>query len=745
MKQDRGPFPSVSCSLQRRKTQGGAGRTIFLRLGSTIVKEVQKVDTPLRVLIVEDSADDATLLLHTLRSGGYKPVWERVETAQAMAIALDTHSWDVVLADYNLPQFGALAALQLLQTRGIDLPLFVVSGHVDEATAAAVMKAGARDYVMKENLVRLVPAIERELRQVEDQKLRKTQVEHFYTLIENLHDLAVVMAGDGTIHYTSRSSERILGYRSETLAGRNFLTYVHPEDAVSVQRVIAQTTQQPGTPHVIKFRLRSSEGAWRCLEASSIAFRGGEKFLQIAITAQDVTESEAQTAALRHQSLHDELTGLPNRVLLDNELTAAVQAAQEKRKGLSLLYLDLDRFQAINDTFGYRWGDSLLQQMVPRLQGALRKTDTIARVNGDEFAIVLPTIGDANGAVRLARRLLRVLEAPFQIEGHQVALSASIGIGLYPEHGADADTLLRRAALAVHVAKRTGVGYALYSAEQEGEYTPTRLLLLSDLRQASEHEQLILYYQPKVEMASGEVHQVEALIRWHHPQRGVLPPGEFLPLAEESGFMKPLSQWVLNEAIRQCQIWSREGIHLCVAVNLSMRDLQDTQIPQRIAGLLAAWGIKSGSLEVEVTETAVADDMKRTHQTLAELHRMGVRLAIDDFGTGYSSLAHLRKLPVDTIKIDKSFVQGLTKNEDDKAIVRATIELGHNLGLQVVAEGVEDQRTWDELSALGCDLVQGYLISRPLPAADLQQWFSNAVGKRSSLVLNPSHSKQGIG
>jgi len=229
-------------------------------------------------------------------------------------------------------------------------------------------------------------------------------------------------------------------------------------------------------------------------------------------------------------------------------------------------------------------------------------------------------------------------------------------------------------------------------------------------------------------MTSGAIHQVEALIRWQHPQRGVLPPDEFLPLAEESGLMKPLSQWVLNEAIRQCRAWGRDGIHLRVAVNLSMRDLQDTQLPQHIAGLLTAWGLDPVSLEVEVTETAIARDMGKTQQTLAELHRMGVRIAIDDFGTGYSSLAHLRQLPVDTVKIDKSFVQGLTKNENDTAIVRATIELGHNLGLHVVAEGVEDQMTWDALAALGCDLVQGYLISRPLPAAALQQWFSREVG-----------------
>ena len=700
------------------------------------------MQTPIRVLVVENSIDKVHLFLGALRNGGYEPTWERVETEHDMAIALETHSWDVVLADDRLPHFSALAALQLLQTRGLDMPLFVVSDRADDAAVAAVMKAGARDCLMKENLARLVPAIERELRRTQDRYLRKTQVEHFHTLIENLHDLAVVMAVDGEIYYTSRSSERILGYQPETLAGQNFLKYVHPEDVSIIQQVIAQATQQPGVSQLVKFRVCSSAGVWRRLEANGSAFRGEKALLKIALIAHDMTESEAQTAALKHQSLHDELTGLPNRALLDSELTAAVETAQKRRKGFSLLYLDLDRFQVINDTFGYRWGDSLLQQIAPRLQGALRKTDTVARVNGDEFAVILPTIGDASGAVRIARRLLHLLEPPFPIEGHQVALSASIGIGLCPEHGTEADTLLRRAALAVHQAKRTGVGYAFYTVKQEEGYDPSRLLLLNDLRQASEHEQLVLYYQPKVDITSGEIHQVEALIRWQHPQRGVLPPDEFLPLAEESGLMKPLSQWVLNEAIRQCRAWSLDGIHLRVAVNLSMRDLQDTQIPQRIAGLLTAWGIDPISLEVEVTETAVADDMGKTHQTLAELHRMGIRIAIDDFGTGYSSLAHLRRLPIDTIKIDKSFVQGLTKNENDTAIVRATIELGHNLGLCVVAEGVEDQMTWDALAALGCDLVQGYLISRPLPAAALQKWFGSTVGTMSPLGAGILLSKQ---
>jgi predicted signal transduction protein with EAL and GGDEF domain len=364
-------------------------------------------------------------------------------------------------------------------------------------------------------------------------------------------------------------------------------------------------------------------------------------------------------------------------------------------------------------------------------------------MNGDEFAILLRTIGDAHGTVRLARRLLQVLETPFQIEGHKVTLSASIGISLYPEHGADADTLFRRAALAVHMAKRTGIGYAIYTAGQEEVYNPSRLLLLSELRQAPDQEQLHLLYQPKVELTSGKIHQAEALIRWQHPKMGTLVPNQFLPLAEEADLMKPISQWVLNKAIRQCWAWARHGINLPVAVNLSIRDLQDTQTPDRILGLLNAWGLAPSALEVEVTETAVANDLDRTHQTLTELHRLGIRIAIDDFGTGTSSFARLQQLPVDTIKIDKSFVQGLITNENDKVIVRAAIELGHSLGLQVVAEGVEDQATWDALSTLGCDAVQGHLISRPLPAVDLQQWISRSPGQVPSvLAVGSSFSRQ---
>jgi diguanylate cyclase (GGDEF)-like protein/PAS domain S-box-containing protein len=693
--------------------------------------------TPLRVLVVEDSADDAFLLMRTLRNGGYEPTWEQVETAAMMSAALDSKTWDLVISDYVLPQFSALDALQLLQERQLDLPFFVVSGHISEETAAAAMKAGARDYLMKDNLTRLIPAIERELRDARDRHLRRKDTNHFRLLLENSHDLILVLNAEGSIQYTSRSSERLLGYQSDRLAEESVFPYVHEEDAEAVRDILARTFAQPGTSSTIKFRMRTAVNEWRMFEASSVTFPEEDQPLRAIVSARDVTEHEAQTAALKHQSLHDALTGLPNRIRFNEILSETLRAAQDKGRRFTLLHLNLDRFREINDTFGYRWGDAILQQVAPRLQGALRKTDTLARLSGDEFIVLLPTIVDNAGATRLARRLLQVLESAFLIEGHKVVVSASIGIVFYPEHGTEAEKLMRRADMAMHIAKEAGSGYSFYTPEQEDRYNPNRLVIISDLRQAVDQEQMLLYYQPKADIASGLISQVEALIRWKHPQQGLIPPDRFIPLAEQTGLIRSISRWALNEGIRQCRSWRQEGIPLQVAVNLSMRDLQDVQTSRSIAGLLESWNIPASCLEVEITETAIAADMESTLKTLAELRAMGVSIAVDDFGTGYSSLALLRRLSLNTLKIDKSFVQGLTTDENDAAIVRATIELGHNLGLKIVAEGVEDQATWDALAALGCDIVQGYLLSRPIPASALTQWMCESPwGQKTVAAYN---------
>jgi len=417
---------------------------------------------------------------------------------------------------------------------------------------------------------------------------------------------------------------------------------------------------------------------------------------------------------------YDTLTGLPNRTLLSERLGEGIRAGQETNSPLALLLLDLDRFKDINDTLGHENGNRLLQQVAQRLQEALPQADTLARLGGDEFATILRGT-DAGRALTAAHAILRALEQPFTLEGLSLDVRASIGIALYPGHGEDATTLLQRADVAMYLAKGGHDGYAIYSAERD-QYSPSRLGLIGDLRQALTRDEFILHYQPEIALSSGRVCGVEALVRWQHPQQGMIPPDQFIPLAEHAGLIKPLTLWVLKEALREFHGRYREGLRLRVSVNLSARNLADPQLPGQVAGLMGTWGIPPDSLVLEITESTLMADPKVARELLLRLRNMGLQLSIDDFGTGYSSLSYLKTMPVNEIKIDKSFVMGGMRDQKDVALVRSTIELGHSLGFKVVAEGVEDQETLDRLIEFGCDLAQGYHISRPLPAADLTRW-----------------------
>jgi diguanylate cyclase (GGDEF)-like protein len=440
----------------------------------------------------------------------------------------------------------------------------------------------------------------------------------------------------------------------------------------------------------------------------------------LIFSIRDITARKQAESALEHQALHDALTDLPNRVLLHDRLQQAIRAAERDHTAVALLIMDLDRFKEVNDTFGHHTGDLLLEQLGERLGGVLRGSDTIARLGGDEFAVLLPTasVEDAN---HIAGRLREVLEEPFSLGGLQLEIDASIGIALSPEHGTDADTLLRRADVAMYIAKRNGSGHALYTAEQD-QHSPTRLALVGELRRAIDQNELSLYFQPKVSLKDSRVLCAEALVRWQHPRHGMLGPDQFVPVAEQTGLIRPLARWVLEAAARQCNRWRQEGLDLAVAVNLSMRNLHDAEIVDMIRQLLQRWGIPPARLVIEITESSLMADAARAMEVLNRLREMGVGVSIDDFGTGYSSLAYLKRLPVDELKIDKSFVANMARDENDAAIVRSTVGLAHELGLTVVAEGIEDQATWDLLVALGCDVGQGYFVSRPVPAAALGVW-----------------------
>jgi diguanylate cyclase (GGDEF)-like protein len=557
--------------------------------------------TPLRLLLVEDSMDDALLLVRELELGGYDVACERVETYQDMSEALDRQRWDVVIADYTMPKFSGTAALELVRNRSVDAPFIFVSGTIGEDAAVAAMKTGADDYIMKGNLKRLVPAVQRELRDAQSRSDR-------------------------------RSAEERLQY----------LAYSDP------------------------------------------------------------------------------LTELPNRALLQDRLQQAVITSHRDGEPLSLLMLDLDRFKEVNDTLGHHIGDRLLHQVGQRMTMVLREADTAARFGGDEFAVILPGT-NVSGATIAARKLLTAIERPFVIEGFDLDVRASIGIALANGQGTTANDMLRQADVAMFLAKDANSGYAIYTPEFD-HHSPQRLALVSDLRQAIERRQLSLHYQPKVDLRTGHVFGTEALVRWQHPAHGLILPNRFIGLAEQIGFINPLTFFVLEQALTQCRRWRQAGQDVTVAVNLSAGSLQDGHLVDQLSDVIRACEADPSWLELEITESVVMNDPTRAMQILTRLHGMGLRLTIDDFGIGHSSLSYLKRLPVRGMKIDQSFVMEMARHDD--VIVRSTIELAHNLGLQVVAEGVETHEIWSRLIVLGCDAAQGNYVSGPLEPQKVASWIT---------------------
>jgi len=563
----------------------------------------------LRALIVEDSEDDTELLLRELRRGGYDPVHTRVETPDAMRTELASKVWHIVFSDFTMPHFSAFDALALLHNTGKDIPFIIVSGTIGEDRAVTAMKAGAHDYILKGNLKRLVPAVERELR----------------------------------------------------------------EARVREERRQAEET-------------------------------------------------------IRRLAYTDPVTELPNRTRFRKQVEEAVETGKREQRPVALLLMDLERFKEVNDTLGHTRGDALLQQVGARLRSALFAPDVVARLGGDEFGVLLPHLAETGDVTQVIQKLQSILETPFMIDGIPIAVEASIGVALIPDHATDADTLLQRADIAMYRAKRMASGYTVYAPEYD-LHSPERLGLMAELRDAIEKNQLLLHFQPKVEIATGYVVGTEALVRWRHPRLGLLTPDKFISAAEYTGLMAPLTRWVLADALSHRRDALRDGCNVRMSVNLSARSLHDPRLLEYVWTALKTAGAEPQQLMLEVTESAIVLDPASALETLAALDRLGVSLSIDDFGTGYTSLASIKRLPVDEIKIDKSFITGMLTDRQDSLIVRSVIDLGHNLGLRVVAEGVETKEILDALTALGCDEAQGYFIARAETCETLRKWLPTSPWK----------------
>jgi len=435
------------------------------------------------------------------------------------------------------------------------------------------------------------------------------------------------------------------------------------------------------------------------------------------------TELTRRQAENEHQALHDSLTGLPNRMLFQQRLADAIDAARERHGRIAVILMDLDHFKEVNDTLGHHFGDELLKQIGPRLATVLRDEDMMARLGGDEFGILLPDLPEDQVAFSIAERLLEEMQTPVSVEGLALDVSGSLGIATFPTQSKNAESLLRRADVAMYAAKDAGGGYELYAPAMD-QHSPSRLTLVSQVRPAMEQGEFEMYYQPKVRLTDGRVAGAEALIRWNHPERGVVAPDDFIPLVEKTVLLGPLTSYVMENVMRQWRAWADDGMAIPIAINLSPRSLLDRQLPENVGRLLERYSMAPSFLRMELTENFLMSDSARSNAVLSQLSQVGISLSIDDFGTGYSSLSHLKQLPIDEIKIDRSFVMDMHEDGNDYMIVRATVDLGKNLGLRIVAEGVEDRETFDRLADFGCDEAQGFYIARPMNLAEFGRWLS---------------------
>jgi diguanylate cyclase (GGDEF)-like protein/PAS domain S-box-containing protein len=682
---------------------------------------------PLVVVVAGDTQAAALKVVADLEQCGFAPTFSLARSEEELERLAAGREFLVVWKESEtLP---VTRVLERWARRRNAPAVFVYGESFSEDEIVSFVHAGARDCLRRGDLPRVRAAFERETAEAVARRGRgdDAQAEDRYrALIEEIPALTYVAWADenGTRAYVSPQIQAMTGYspREWVTVPDMWMRRLHPEDRDDVLQRFREACAS-GNRFTAEYRVLDREGRvvwWRDEGSVLPATEGSARYVRGFVL--DITEQKLAEESLRRLRFYDQLTGLPNRVLLLRRLGRALADSVQSGRPLALLILALDRFREITNTLGHQNGDVIVRALAARLGEALGETDRVARLRGDEFGIVLPD-GDASSAREVAERVLGALEQPFTVQELPIEISASVGMAMAPEHGTDADTLLRRADAAVQAARGLGGSASvLYSPKCE-PHDPARLALLGELRRALAADELQLYYQPKVDLKTHAVVGAEALLRWPHPKHGFVPPSEFIPLAEQTGLIRVLTRWVLDRAAGEARGWERAGRRLPVAVNVSARSLHDGRLLDDVEEALLTHDLTADRLEIEVTESAVMTDPGRAADVLGWLKERGVGIAIDDFGTGYSSLGLLRRLPVSVLKIDKSFVLGMAGDAgEDTAIVRSTADLAHNLGLSVVAEGVEDQWTLDLLGTFGCDQAQGYHIARPMPCADLVKW-----------------------
>jgi diguanylate cyclase (GGDEF)-like protein/PAS domain S-box-containing protein len=696
------------------------------------------------ILVVDDNAAKRMAIRAMLAPLGHGVI--EVESGREALRAILRHDFAVILMDVRMPTLDGYETAKLVRQRPqsrLTPIMFVTAFGCDEAETATAYASGAVDFiftpirpgvlrakvsafvdlfVQSQNLHRSFESIT-----TLNAALRASEV-RARAVLQNVAD-GIVTAGEaGLIESFNRSALELFGYREDEVIGQPLQLVVapshHDEFSVSARAkwslldavaIPAESSETVGC---------RKDGSCFPMEMDISQMQIGEQTFTIACI-RDISGRKAYTDALEQRMLHDDLTGLPNRTLFADRMDRAIAFADRAGEACAVLLVDLDEFGEINEALGRDKGDALLQAIAGRLRGAMRDSDTVGHLGGDSFGVLPAGDTDLEAAAAIAWKVREVFEHPFLITGDAVDVQASMGIALFPQHGRSSIDLLRRADLAMHEAKSSVNRLAVFMADPEDQ-TARRLILLNELRDGIPRGELVLHFQPKIDLIAGRrTTGVEALVRWNHPTAGLLMPAQFMPEAERSELIEPLTKWVLNEALRQQRRWHNAGLDLTMAVNISARSLtRHGNLPGTVAKLTEAWGIAPDRLILELTENAIIDG--EVAHALELLHGMGERLAIDDFGTGHSSLVYLQQLTIDEIKVDRSFVMNLPSVPGDAVIVRSTIELAHNLGLTVVAEGVEDEAALEILVEDGCDSAQGYFFSPPCPADELTTWLTES-------------------
>jgi len=678
---------------------------------------------PLKILVVEDAEADLRLIERHLRREGVKAQCRRVASAPDLAAALARDRIDLALVDYHVPGLQIEESLQRIRADAPGLPVILMSGSIGEEAAVELLKQGVWDFVLKDRLARLVPAIERSMREVAEHRARREaeqQMQLAAVAFENTVEGILVTDAAHRIISVNRAFTQITGHEPAQVLGKDVSVLGAESADGGVDDRMWSWLREHGNWHG-EVHNRRRDGRHYSAWFNVAAVRGSDSGISHYVgVLTDISERKAAQARIEHLAQHDPLTDLPNRVLLADRMHQAIAQAERSNRPAAVLFVDLDHFKHINDSLGHAAGDRVLIEVSRRIVENVRASDTVARLSGDEFVVLLPEAAGIEGVVRVVSGITEAIAEPFQVEGNRVQLSASIGVSLYPRDGHDASTLLTSADHAMYHAKAAGRStYRFFSPEMDAR-ARERFRVETDLREALSRQQLQLFYQPKVDSGTACVSGCEALLRWVHPERGLLRPGAFLGVAEETGLIVPIGKWALRQACAQCSRWHAQGFRGSIAVNLSARQFGEEDLLETVMEALEDTGLPGNLLELELTESLLVEPTGATMEVLRELRRSGVRIAVDDFGTGYSSLSYLRSYPIDTLKIAQPFVEEIAVQREARAIVQAIVTLARAMRLQTIAEGVEQAAQAQALRDLGVDSLQGYYFGRPVPASELQ-------------------------